>query len=73
MFARLRSWLNTALNLAPSEQVPTDAYAALIDDIYSAPMSFTIGAVTASVVDCVSRRCCSHSGCLLIRATRSLS
>jgi hypothetical protein len=54
MFARLRSWLKTALKLAPSEQVPTDAYAALIDDIYSAPMSFTIGAVTASVVGAIA-------------------
>jgi len=35
---------------ASVEQPPTEVYAVLVDDVYSAPLSFIIGAVTATVV-----------------------
>ena len=50
----LLKFFRSLVTRATVEPPPTDVYATLIDDIYSAPMSFAIGATTASLVGAIA-------------------
>jgi diguanylate cyclase (GGDEF)-like protein len=50
LFGRLQAMAR----VASAGQVPAEVYATLVDDVYSAPLSFVIGAGTASLVGAIA-------------------